>query len=91
MCGAEQSVPHILSGDLMASVRLQRVLDKFVSTPALVRRLSKSGMLRIIDAEGQAVEVKYEKTQAGYIDFSNVDETLRMKIPDRYVKPEDLL
>ena len=71
----------------MASVKLQRVLDKFVSTPALVRKLKQSGVIRIKDAAGQAVEISYVKTQAGYIDFANADETLSLKIPDRYVKP----
>ena len=71
----------------MASVRLQRVLDKFVSTPALVRKLKPSGVFKIRDAGGQTVEIEYRKTQAGYIDFINADETIRLKIPDRIVKP----
>ena len=71
----------------MASVRLQGVLDKLVSTPKLVRKMKPSGVLRVKDAGGQVVEVKYQKTQAGYVEFIDADETIRLKIPDHVVRP----
>ena len=69
-------------------VRLAKVLDKIVASPVLVRKLKgQSGIFRIKDANGQTVEVNFERTQAGYINFVCDDETLKLRIPDRYVKP----
>jgi hypothetical protein len=71
----------------MASVRLKGILDKFVSTPALVRALKPAGTLRIKDAGNQVVEIQYIRHPA-FIEFIGADETMKMKIPDRYVKPQ---
>jgi hypothetical protein len=59
---------------------LENVLDRVVSQPALIRRLKDKGVLRVMDA-GKVVEVPYEKTQAGYVNFHAADETMRLKLP----------
>jgi hypothetical protein len=71
----------------MASVPLQNVLDKLISTPALVRKLKKSGVLKVKDKTGQTVKVDYVKTAAGYVEFSGADETIRIKVPANPVRP----
>ena len=60
---------------------LENVLDRVVSQPALVRKLKDKGVLRVRDGVGNVVEVPYEKTQAGYVNFYAADETRRLKLP----------
>ena len=63
------------------ALTLQNVLDRFVKTTALVRKLKKNGTIKVEDGAGQVVRVQYERTQAGYINFTNADETLKLKVP----------
>lgn len=62
--------------------KLSSVLDKIVSNPVLVRRLNQSGVLKIRGGDGVLVEVPYEKTAAGYINFTAQDETIVIPLPD---------
>ena len=62
-------------------IPLSRVLDRLVSTPALIRKLPDKGVVKVKDGRVKIVEISFEKTQAGYINFSNADETLQLKIP----------
>jgi|GEM_PF-4683103 len=59
---------------------LESLLDRIVSTPALVRKLKPRGTLKVKDANGQLIEVPYEKTAAGYVNFSAVDESIQVQI-----------
>lgn len=59
---------------------IENVLDRVVSNPVLVRKLKDKGVLRVSDG-GKIVEVPYEKTQAGYVNFYAADETVRLKLP----------
>jgi len=63
-------------------VSLQNVLDRYVMTPALVRKMKRTGTLKVKDGAGQVIRVEYEKTQAGYINFTNADETIQLKVPN---------
>lgn len=62
-------------------VSLQKVLDRYVSTPALVRKMKPSGVLKITDGGGQVLRIEYEKHPA-FIEFKAPDETIQLKVPD---------
>lgn len=60
---------------------LGNVLDRVVAMPALIRKLGDKGVVRVRDGAGKIIEVPYEKTQAGYVNFYAADETVRLKLP----------
>ena len=62
-------------------VSLQNVLDRYVNTPSLARKMKKSGTLKITDGDGQVLRIEYEKHPA-FIEFKTTDETIQLKVPD---------